>query len=357
MYDLSPIRKQDSHNICELYHQAFDQPMCNIDSQRLFLWFYFKNTYGKNYSRGIYDGTVFLSYWGFIPIDCIINGKKKKGALSFQLASSDNVLGTTLSLWKKIKKDLIKDEALISFTINHENSYPLLKALSWKSVPTPVLIQTYHPIKLVFDLLIDRLNVQVLTKIIRRLIMPLDSMISKIKSLFHSKSKNICFVDSFGSGYDDLVVSMNRYIKNGILLNYNYVTWRYINKPNNNYKILSYVEDGLDKGYLIYTTKKEYGTKLGYVMDIITNPDDKYVINDLINFAKIEMSQSGVTLVSALSFNDNIFYKHYRSNGFKKLPQIFFPHKSYFSLYNFLNLENSPKPGSWHISWGNHDNI
>ena len=47
---------------------------------------------------------------------------------------------------------------------------------------------------------------------------------------------------------------MNKTIKNGVCLTEDYMKWRYINKPNNNYKILSYIEDDVVKGYLLPKT-------------------------------------------------------------------------------------------------------
>ena len=43
--------------------------------------------------------------------------------------------------------------------------------------------------------------------------------------------------------------------------------------------------------------------------------------------------------------------------GVFKITQNILPHKSYFSLYNFMKLNNNSSIKDWHISWGVHDNI
>ena len=139
-YNVIPIQEKDNREICKLYEKAFKQPMCNYNSHDIFLWFYFNNIYCKHYCKGLHNGKNFASYWGFVPLDCIVNGKIYKGSLSFQLVSSREVLGATLSLWKKIKDDLINDNVVLSFTINHENSVQLLKNIGWKVENTPILI-------------------------------------------------------------------------------------------------------------------------------------------------------------------------------------------------------------------------
>ena len=70
-----------------------------------------------------------------------------------------------------------------------------------------------------------------------------------------------------------------------------------------------------------------------------------------------ELFQKGVTIISALSFKENIFYKNLKSTGFFILPKKFFPHKSYFSINNFIESKNNIELNKWHISWGNHDNL
>ena len=102
--------------------------------------------------------------------------------------------------------------------------------------------------------------------------------------------------------------------------------------------------------------KKEFGTNIGYIMDIIADPSDINVINSLIKCVKGQLFQEGVAMVSALSFKQNIFYKNLKGTGFFNLPNNFLPHKSYFTLYNFLESENNFNLNKWHISWGNHDN-
>ena len=69
------------------------------------------------------------------------------------------------------------------------------------------------------------------------------------------------------------------------------------------------------------------------------------------------MFQEGVTIISALSFKENIFYKNLKGSGFFNVPKKFLPHKSYFGINNFIESENDFEVNKWHISWGNHDNV
>jgi len=356
-YNVIPIKEKDNREICELYKKAFKQPMCNYNSHEIFLWFYFNNIYGKHYCKGLHNGKNFASYWGFVPVDCIVNGKIYKGSLSFQLVSTKEVIGTTLSLWKKIKDDLINDDVVISFTINHENSVQLLKNIGWKVEITPILINIVRPFKLINDLISKTISNRIIKKIFCWIFRSLDYFLSKLTALFYNNNDKVYGVSCFDENYNELWDIMSNSVNNGINLDARYVNWRYNEKPNNTYKILSYVDGNRVMGYLIYDTKKDFGTHIGYIMDIIADPNNKNVINSLIHSAKKELFQEGITIISALSFKENIFYKNLKGSGFFNIPKKFLPHKSYFSINNFIESENDFEVNKWHISWGNHDNL
>ena len=46
-YKLVKIQETDNFEICELYEKTFGKPMCNIDSSKIFSWFYINNIYNN----------------------------------------------------------------------------------------------------------------------------------------------------------------------------------------------------------------------------------------------------------------------------------------------------------------------
>jgi hypothetical protein len=356
-YKVIPIQEKDNREICALYEKAFKQPMCNYNSHDIFLWFYFNNIYCKHYCKGIHNGKNFASYWGFVPLDCKVNGKIYKGSLSFQLVSTKEVLGSTLSLWKKIKDDLINDDVVISFTINRENSVQLLKNIGWNVEIIPILINIVNPFKLINDLISKTISNRVFKKIFRWILRPLDYSFFKLTTLFYNNNDKVYEVRCFDENYNKLWDIMSNSVNNGVNLDARYVNWRYIEKPNNTYKILSYVDGDRVMGYLIYDTKKIFGTHIGFIMDIIADPQNDIVVNSLIDYAKNELFQKGVTIISALSFKENIFYKNLKGRVFFNIPKKLLPQKNYFSINKFFESDNDFEVNKWHISWGNHDNF
>ena len=74
------------------------------------------------------------------------------------------------------------------------------------------------------------------------MLLSLDYISSKFVSLLHDKSENVITVNCFDEHYNDLLDIMNKSIIYGVNLDDKYMNWRYIDKPNNTYKILSYVD-------------------------------------------------------------------------------------------------------------------
>ena len=356
-YQIELIKKSDGAQIIKLFKNVFNQPMCERDSYSIFIWFYFENILKKNYSRGVYQENLLLSYWGFIPIYYIKNGVKYKGSLSLQLVSQKAILGTTLALWKKIKKDLIKNDVNVCFTINHENSAEIFRSLKWEVTTTPVLLNISHIFILINDLIIKRMKNKKFIFYFSKLFIYFDFLISAFISFFSVNSNHVRKVDAFNNRSDNVIQIMNRSINYGIYLDLEYLNWRYVEKPNNKYTILSYIINQRIKGFLVYSVKEQHNTKIGYIMDIIANPNDDYIVKELITCAKKKLYQDKVSVISALSFKKNIFYSSYRNSFFIKIPQIFLPHKSFFSLYTITDKIKKLNIEDWHISWGLHDNV
>jgi hypothetical protein len=355
-YKVVNITAPDQSNICELYENAFGKSMCSIDSSQLFLWFFVDNVFKTNFGRGIHDGERILAYWGLVPVKCKMNSEIVNGSLAFQLVSSQQVIGATMFLWKGIQESSIKNSIVISYAFINDNSYPLLKEMGWVTEETPILISLTHPFILAYDLLKRFTNNKVLLNLTNKFTRFFDYLISKPFDIFHSKNKNVIEVGNFDETYNRLWDSMSPYIINGVNYDLQFMKWRYLDKPNNNYKILCYKANDKIEGYLVYRTKNDFGSYIGFILEIIADPNNKTVVNALINHAKWKLSQEGVTMISALSFRENMFYKNFRTNFFFNLPQIFSPQKSYFTIFNFLNSSKQINIKDWHISWGNHDN-
>lgn len=356
-YKVVEIQETDNFEMCQLFQRVFGKPISKINSLEIFSWLLFDNVYKKNYCKGLHNGSEFVGHWGFIPVDFKKGNKILKGSLSFYLISTQEVLGSSLLLWKKIKENLINDDVALSFTINNENSHLLLKNIGWKAESTPIVINIVNPFKLINDLINKKIGSRTLEKISKRIFFLADSFFSRVLALFHHKDKHVFEVKSFDEKYNELWEVMGKSIDYGINLDAKYMNWRYIRKPNNNYKILSYIDNDGAKAYLIYRTKKDFGTHIGYIMDIIADPKNIKVVNSLIQIAKKNLFQAGVTMISALSFKGNIFHSSLEHSGFFNPPEKFMPRKSYFSVNNFIDSEDDFDLDKWHISWGNHDNV
>ena len=159
-YKVKEIVRNDCKEVLQLFKNTFLQPMCEKNSELIFLWFYFENFYKKHYTNAIFSKESMLSYWGFIPLDYIEKNRVLKGVLSIQLVGNKNILGSTLILWKKIKNDLIRDKINLCFTINHENSEKIFRSLKWQVTPTPIMVSISHSFLLLNDSRINPIGIK-----------------------------------------------------------------------------------------------------------------------------------------------------------------------------------------------------
>ena len=80
---------------------------------------------------------------------------------------------------------------------------------------------------------------------------------NKILKHYTYNNDKVYEVRCLDENYNKLWEIMSNSVNNGVNLDARYVNWRYIEKPNNTYRILSYVDDKSVIGYLPYRANIE----------------------------------------------------------------------------------------------------
>jgi len=102
------------------------------------------------------------------------------------------------------------------------------------------------------------------------------------------KDKNYSLVNnfSFPTEVNELWDKFSKNFKVGVKRDKEYLDWRYIDKPNENYSIMHcYDLNGAFIGYIVYTVKEKHNGKIGYIMELIYDLDKPEVGSLLINYA------------------------------------------------------------------------
>ena len=131
--------------------------------------------------------------------------------------------------------------------------------------------------------------------------------------------------------------------------------------PNaQNYKCFEIRNGSNLKGYVVLKIQSKFGLRIGFIMDILTVPNDTEYQDKLINLALRYFRFNKVDIVSSMLFNHSRFYKSHKSSGFFRLPNLLFPQEMYFAVKKHLNCPKSDDlfdSKNWHVTWGDSDVI
>ena len=138
-----------------------------------------------------------------------------------------------------------------------------------------------------------------------------------------------------------------------------YLDWRFNQKPNENYKIAHCYLDETYQGFIIYTVKGKHGGKIGYIMDLIYDPQEEQAASTLLNYAinHIKKEKADCILNWCLEHSPN--YKVYKRKRFFDLPEKFRPIELHFGARPFnLKYEHLIKNRSnWYLSYADSDTV
>jgi hypothetical protein len=350
------VEENNISDICKLFEDVNKYPLSKCNSKEKAKWLYFQNNSGKNYSRIMLKEKSMLAHWGAIPLKFKRCDKIIKGSTSFQLTCRKEALGSTLFLWREIEKELIDEGVVANYNFHNESSHPALVSMGWETECVPILLTPLRPLQLLSDIISSKNLNRVLKYLLMIVFCKIDFCLYKLANLFVKDCNNIKEVNDFDDGdYDQIWNEMSKSVDSGIVLNSEYMKWRYIEKPNNSYKILSYIESGKVKGYLVYAITEEFKTSIGVVMDIVADCNNAKVIKSLIRTAKRKTCQKGATIMTALSFKGNIFYQHFTDSWFFNVPKKLLPQQSYFAVKDLNKTDGGIPINRWHVSWGCHD--
>lgn len=171
----------------------------------------------------------------------------------------------------------------------------------------------------------------------------------------------VVVVDEVGyqlAGYDSLWEKFSRNLPVSLWRSADYMHWRYQEKPGKSYFHKSVCMDGKVIGLVVYTVLAKHGGKVGYVMDLIFDPD-KPMIGELL-LAESVKHMSDLHVDAILAWADKSFSvnKAYVSLAFLTLPRRLQPIKLYFGYRAFGSIANAEiKKSDFYVSYADSDTV
>jgi len=163
---------------------------------------------------------------------------------------------------------------------------------------------------------------------------------------------------SFDQRFDSLWNEASRDHKIMVVRDKAYLTWRYVEKPANDYVILI-TEKGNDLlGYIVLRCMEEFGLRVGFIVDIFTIPEETGVSVDLISEAVKYFELKQMDMVGCLML-PNVRYGHsLKQAGFIKAPSKLLPQDMYLGVRPISSqypVTFFIDPNNWFINWSDHD--
>ena len=295
------------------------------------------------------DGNEILAgIYVLFPIEFKIGNKKKLCLQSLDTLTDENYRGR--GLFKKLASDVYKKcgeeefEFVYGFP-NKNSSYGFFNKLGWGNIgDVPFLIMPVNTryffskipfIKKISNLLpnIKLVRCEKTSELLIRDIHHFDHQVDKL----------------WGEFSEEIAIAINR--------NSEYLNWRYINKPNENYKLKGYFEEGRLLGFIVYTNKEKHGGKVGYIMELIYSRNREDVGDELLKFAKKEMILGGVDVCLSWSFEHSPNYTVFKKNKFYNFPKFMRPIELNFGCKTFKNNLSYSNQKSWYISYSDSDTV
>ena len=179
---------------------------------------------------------------------------------------------------------------------------------------------------------------------------------SKVRLKEHQEFKEI---SSFDVSYDDLWNRFSAGIAVAVHRNAEYLNWRLVAKPNESYSRLGFYENGILRGFVAWTVKGKHGGQVGYLMELIFDPELPHVAKILMRYANQQMSIAGAEVVLAWSLQHSPNYSSIRKCGYWPLPEWMRPIELHAGARRLWESNDTDpcKRSNWYFSYLDSDTV
>lgn len=166
-------------------------------------------------------------------------------------------------------------------------------------------------------------------------------------------------IPEFDKNYDELYNLVSGKINIGVNRNADYMNWRYVSKPEEQYNRYGLYEKNQLRGVIVFTLKAKHNGKIGYLMELLYDPKNEAAAKYLLKFCSTTLRRNKADLILAWCFNHSFNYKAIRGNGYFRFPEKFRPQKLGFITkpLNSKNAEEINNIKNWYISYSDSDTV
>jgi GNAT superfamily N-acetyltransferase len=147
--------------------------------------------------------------------------------------------------------------------------------------------------------------------------------------------------DEASPGYDFIVERKSRYLE-----------WKFHEVPYVTYEVYQAFRDGELVGYIVLRTAVKNAVRLGLIIDLFAHPEDRAVVDALLDWAATWGGRNGVARLQIFTFNRQIADR-LRYKGFMRLES---PMQFCLRIHSD-HVDDSffQDTGRWHVTFGDSD--
>lgn len=332
------------------YKKAFDRNNSPKQLDKL-EWMHFQNTVNTPLISITYSkNEEVASIYAVMPIYFMLGNSSVKACQSLDTLTDIDHRGKGLfvksadAVYKNAK---INEYVLVYGFPNGNSVHGFTKKLNWKLLdPVPFLFKPlktgYFFKKILGSKIGNFLNFNLATK----------------KRIEFGQNEKISPIGIFSEDVNILWNEFSAKIGVCVQRNADYLNWRFVDKPNENYKRYGlYREDKL-LGFIVYANKSKHSGNIGYIMELIVLPNETEAGKKLLQLALNDFIKSKVDVILSWCFHFSPNFMIYKQKGFYDLPERLRPIELHFGYLNLnANEEVLSKRENWYLSYADSDTV
>ena len=137
-----------------------------------------------------------------------------------------------------------------------------------------------------------------------------------------------------------------------------YMSWRYKKKPGDLYQYVSiFGTDNSLQGIAVFRIANKHGGRVGYLMDVIVDPDDEDAARMLVMASLLKCYEQAADVVLAWSPSFSTLNAAYRKGFFLPMPRALQPIKLYFGAHCIAEEAQAINSDNFFLSYADSDTV
>lgn len=167
-------------------------------------------------------------------------------------------------------------------------------------------------------------------------------------------------MDNFDQEYDELWNRVSSGIPVAVNRSADYMNWRYVKKPGEEYSRCGLYINGSLKGIIVFTIKNKHNGRIGYIMELIYEESPaNNVGSTLLKYSTTVFKKEKTDAVLAWCFRHSFNYPAFRKSGYFNLPEKFRPQHLFLGVRALTdrNKQTIENIKNWYISYSDSDTV